>query len=52
MGGFTLTGKSCPWRPRFVTDGPILLAGGDQSTTDRSEIGHPGQYAIGGHRTR
>ena len=52
MGGAELTDKSCPWRPRFVANGPILVAGRDHSTTDRSGNAHPGQYAIGGHQIR
>jgi hypothetical protein len=51
-GGFGLTDKSCPRRPGFVTDGPILVARRDQSTTDGIRNGSSGQYAIGGHQTR
>jgi len=56
MGGFGLTGKLWPRSvlggTGFITDGPILIAERDQSTTDGSRIGNSGQYAIGGHRTR
>ena len=46
MGGVELTGKSCPRRPRFVANDPILVAGRDHPNTDRSGNGHPGQYAL------
>ena len=56
MGGFGPTGnlwpRSVPGATGFITDGPILVAGRDQSTTDRSRNGHASQYAIGGHQTR